>query len=180
MHIFDEEGQVVIQYNYFYPFNDFQNNHEGDWQHVNVIVNSFDPEMAELVGIDYKFHGNGLTYTSIGERIFDPQIHFAPAEGGTHPVVYVGAGSHGGYPTGGSYPDPGKPGLSLVGDEDMTKSGVLLSTNIEDTNREDAQSYDLIFLPHPDPNQPIYDMMKTVNGGSNNSQSYKTLSGAVR
>ncbi|MCY3681208.1 MAG: putative Ig domain-containing protein [Gemmatimonadetes bacterium] len=154
VHIFESGSNVVIQYYYFYPFNDFQNNHEGDWQHINVIVTSHEPDMAELVGIDYKFHNNGLTYNSIGGRVFDPQVDFAPAEGGTHPVVYIGAGSHGGYPTGGSYPDPGKPGLSLVGDEDMTKSGIVLSTNIEDTNREDAQSYDLIFLPNPDPNQP--------------------------
>ena len=154
VHIFDEGGQVVIQYYYFYPFNDFQNKHEGDWQHINVIVDSFDPKMAKLVGIDYKFHGNGLTYTSIGERIFDPQTHFAPAEGGTHPVVYVGAGSHGGYPTGGHYSDPGQPGFPPAGDEDMTTDGIVLSTNVEDTNRDVAQSYDLILLPNPDPGQP--------------------------
>ena len=45
VHIFDRAGgNVVIQYYYFYPFNDFQNNHEGDWPLVNVIVNSFDPD----------------------------------------------------------------------------------------------------------------------------------------
>ena len=160
VHIFDKgDGNVVIQYYYFYPFNDFQNNHEGDWQHINVIVNSFNPGMAQLVGIDYNFHGNGLTYNSIGGRTFDPQAHFAPAEGGTHPVVYVGAGSHGGYPTGGTYPDPG--GYIDLGpieaggwDEGMTKSGVVLSTNVEDTNRDVAQSYDLTFLPNPDSSQP--------------------------
>ncbi len=160
VHIFDKgDGNVVIQYYYFYPFNDFQNNHEGDWQHINVIVNSHNPNNAALVGIDYKFHENGLTYTSIGERIFDPQTHFAPAEGGTHPVVYVGAGSHAGYPTGGTYPDPGgyvDLVLIEVGgwDEGMTKSGVVLSTAVEDTNPDVAQSYDLIFLPNPDSSQP--------------------------
>ena len=61
VHIFDRAGgNVVIQYYYFYPFNDFQNNHEGDWPLVNVIVNSFDPDVAELVGIDYTFHGKGI------------------------------------------------------------------------------------------------------------------------
>ena len=155
VHIFDKgDGNVVIQYYYFYPFNDFQNNHEGDWQHINVIVNSHNPDNAALVGIDYNFHRNGLTYNSIGGRVFDPQIRFAPAEGGTHPVVYVGAGSHGGYPTGGTYPDPGGTLLGEGVDEGMTKSGIVLSTNVEDTNREVAQSYDLIFLPNPDPGQP--------------------------
>ncbi len=36
----------------------------------------------------------------------------------------------------------------------MTKSGVVLSTNVEDTNSDVAQSYDLILLPNPDPGQP--------------------------
>ncbi len=73
--------------------------------------------------------------------------------------MYVGAGSHGGYPTGGNYKDPGgyiDLGPIEVGgwDEGMTKSGVVLSTNVEDTNPDVAQSYDLIFLPNPDPGQP--------------------------
>ena len=36
----------------------------------------------------------------------------------------------------------------------MTKDGIVLSTNVEDTKPDVAQSYDLIFLPNPDPNQP--------------------------
>ena len=143
VHIFQrDDGKTVIQYYYFYPFNDFTNKHEGDWQHINVIVTSRDTATAELAEIDYKFHGKGLTYTSIGGRIFDPQKQFSPAEGGTHPVVYVGAGSHGGYPTGGNY--------SLFADEDMTKHGIVLSTNVKDTKPKLAQSYKLILLPEPD------------------------------
>lgn len=161
VHAFERaDGNVVIRYYYFYPFNDWQNNHEGDWPYINVIVNSFDPNMARLLGVDYKFHGKGLTYSITEERVFNPQTHFvAPAEGGTHPVVYVGAGSHGGYPTGSNYPDPGGR-LVDVGpieggwDEDMTTDGIVLSTNVEDTNRDVAQSYALILLPTPDPGQP--------------------------
>ena len=64
-----------------------------------------------------------------------------------------------GYPTGGTYPDPGGR-LVDVGpieggwDEDMTKDGIVLSTNVEDTNSDVAQSYDLILLPNPDSGQP--------------------------
>ncbi len=90
-----------------------------------------------------------MNYTSKGERIFNPRINFAPAEGETHPVVYVGAGSHGSFPTGGNYTSAGKFGV----DEDLTKSGVVLSTNVEDTP-DVAESYDLILLPNPDPDQP--------------------------
>ena len=66
----------------------------------------------------------------------------------------MGAGSHGGYPTGGNYSNPGGELLGQGYDEDMTKDGIVLSTNVEDTKPDVAQSYDLIFLPNPDPNQP--------------------------
>ncbi len=166
VNVFDkyDDDQFVIQYYYFYPFNDYQNNHEGDWQHITVIVSSIDATTAKLTGINYRFHGQGLTYNEIAAtRIFNPQEHFAPAEGGTHPVVYVGAGSHGGYPTGGNYTNPGGARFRfekyladefLVEDESMTTHGIVLSTNIENTNREVAQSYVLKHLPNPDRGQP--------------------------
>ena len=31
-------GELVIQYWFFYPFNEWLNHHEGDWEHVNVVV----------------------------------------------------------------------------------------------------------------------------------------------
>ena len=140
-------GNVAIRYHYFWPYNDFQNLHEGDWQTVSVTVTSHDPDSAKLSAVDYAFHAEGISYTEIApHRIFDPQIHFAPAEGGTHPVVYVGAGSHGLYPTGGHY--------ERFISEDMTTHGIVLSTGVSDTDSSVAQPYDLIFLPNPDPSQP--------------------------
>jgi hypothetical protein len=32
--------EFVIQYWFFYPFNDGPNNHEGDWEHINVRVST--------------------------------------------------------------------------------------------------------------------------------------------
>ena len=151
VHIFERyDGRIVIQYYYFYPFNDWKNSHEGDWPRINVVVSSFDPNVAELMEIDYIFHGNWLSYNRIGGRTFNPRIQFAPAEGGTHPVVYVGAGSHGGYPTGGNYSSAGY----FMVDEELTKNGIVLSANVQNTDRGVSQSYDLILLPNPDPNQP--------------------------
>lgn len=34
--------QLVLQYWFFYPYNDGGNNHEGDWEHINVIVSPLD------------------------------------------------------------------------------------------------------------------------------------------
>ncbi len=39
--------EFVIQYWFFYPFNDGTNNHEGDWEHLNVIVTVYDPEKLD-------------------------------------------------------------------------------------------------------------------------------------
>ena len=39
---------TVIQYFYFYPYNHWWNRHEGDWQRVHVVVNSRDPDDADI------------------------------------------------------------------------------------------------------------------------------------
>jgi len=36
----DQAYEFVIQYWFFYPFNDGGNNHEGDWEHINVRITS--------------------------------------------------------------------------------------------------------------------------------------------
>ena len=89
----------------FYPYNHWWNNHEGDWQYIDVVVSSSNPDTAVLLGVEYRFHGAWLNYykdwgskpglTSSFE--FNPRTAVKPIQG-THPVVYVGAGSHGGYP----------------------------------------------------------------------------------
>ncbi|MYD61426.1 MAG: hypothetical protein F4W91_10325, partial [Gemmatimonadetes bacterium] len=142
-------GKYVIRYYYYYPFNDWKNNHEGDWQSIDVIVTSRDTATAELFGVGYWFHSEGITYSQKGGRKFVPRTHFAPAEGGTHPVVYVGAGSHGGFPTGGNYPRK----IPYVLTERMTTYGLVLSTSVANTKPKVAKSYDLILLPEPDTTQ---------------------------
>lgn len=34
--------EFVIQYWFFYPYNDGGNNHEGDWEHINVVISPID------------------------------------------------------------------------------------------------------------------------------------------
>ena len=34
----DRRFFLVVQYWLFYPFNDGGNNHEGDWEHINVLI----------------------------------------------------------------------------------------------------------------------------------------------
>ena len=75
----DPEGRLVIQYWYLYPFNDFVGNHEGDWEHVNVVPT---PDLRGVAEVQYYFHRRSMRLPQNG---FVPEI-----VGGTHPVVYVG------------------------------------------------------------------------------------------
>ncbi len=102
---------TVIQYHYFYPYNDWWNNHEGDWQRIEVVVSSSDPDddTIEVLGVEYRFHGAWVTYYKNfpNHPGFTSSFAFSPRENlklsqGTHPVVYVGAGSHAAYPVGGT------------------------------------------------------------------------------
>jgi hypothetical protein len=75
----DAAGRVVIQYWYFYPFNDFMANHEGDWEHVNVVLS---PDRQAIDEVHYYFHHRSIV---LPEGEFQPELTDA-----THPVVYVG------------------------------------------------------------------------------------------
>ena len=90
MHVYEREitqyketygSVVVIQYHYFYPYNDWWNNHEGDWQRIDVVVSSWEPETAQVLGVEYRFHGAWTNYYKdygndpglTSRFIFDPQ-----------------------------------------------------------------------------------------------------------
>ena len=112
------DSVTVIQYKYFYPYNHWWNSHEGDWQGIDVVVSSSDPNTAQILGVEYRFHGAWLNYYKdwgsnpglTTNFVFNPRTEVrlspGPKRSGivqyTHPIIYVGAGSHGGYPIGGN------------------------------------------------------------------------------
>ena len=55
------EGLLGIQYWFFYPFNEWINRHEGDWEHVNVVLKGDgelgDGEGYRPAGYQFAFHG---------------------------------------------------------------------------------------------------------------------------
>ena len=76
------------------------------------MVTSLDPDEARLYGVDYKFHGKGITYYNITDNLSatnNVRESIAPV-GGQYPVVYVSAGGHGSFPTPGHYGDGAKAG----------------------------------------------------------------------
>ena len=94
-----DADEIVVQYWFFYPFNDSGNRHEGDWEHINVVLNSENIAAADIVRVEYYFH----------EKVEVARIPGQDYElvDGTHPLVYVGGYTEScdlnGYGTHGSY-----------------------------------------------------------------------------
>ena len=89
-HEAERPEQVSLQYWFFYPFNDFNNTHEGDWEMIQLVFDAADAraalQAASPAKVGYSSH-EGAESASWDEdklEIVD----------GTHPVVYPAAGSH--------------------------------------------------------------------------------------
>ena len=141
----DDHGSVIIKYFCFYPYNDFTNDHEGDWAKINVKVTSRNPQEAEVYGVDFKFHGNSLVYDR-DEITTNPSMvnfrNYISIVGNANPVIYVGAGSHANLPRPGIYTRPG-------GAENLTPHGIVLHPTISRPIQNIAESYKLVMLPDP-------------------------------
>jgi hypothetical protein len=82
-------GMLALQYWFFYPFNEFNNLHEGDWEMIQLVFEADDAAEAittEPVSVGYSSH-EGAESAEWGEDKLE-------LVDGTHPVVYPGAGSH--------------------------------------------------------------------------------------
>ncbi|WP_116950917.1 DUF7544 domain-containing protein [Jiangella endophytica] len=85
----DRPGRVALQYWFFYVFNDWNNNHEGDWEMIQLVFDAPDAAGAlrtepTMVGYSQHSGGEGTTWASDVMEIID----------GTHPVVHPAEGSH--------------------------------------------------------------------------------------
>lgn len=84
-------GYLVLQYWFFYAYNDWGtghggvNDHEGDWEMIALFFRDNKPQY-----IAYSAHTGGPEY----HRWEAGEVHKVD---GTHPVVYVGCGSHANY-----------------------------------------------------------------------------------
>ncbi len=99
-----ENGWIVLQYWFFYPFNNWRtgffglNDHEADWEMISIFL--WEDDEGRLLQPDW------VTYAShdypgdeLRRRWDDPTLEKV----GSHPVVYAGAGSHAGYYAPGEY-----------------------------------------------------------------------------
>ena len=84
-------GKLALQYWFYYPFNDFNNKHESDWEMIQLM---FDASTAAEALEDLPTEV-GYSQHSGAERAAwdDPKLE----KRGSHPIVYPGQGSHANY-----------------------------------------------------------------------------------
>jgi hypothetical protein len=91
-HVAQEDARpdrLALQYWFFYPYNDWNNRHEGDWEMIQLVFAASSAEEAleaPPLEVGYSQHEGG-------ERAGwgDDKLELVD---GTHPVVYPAAGSH--------------------------------------------------------------------------------------
>jgi len=86
----EKDGKVgyefVIQYWFFYPFNDGANNHEGDWEHINVIITIYDEKQPDK--LLSKEEIQGILKTE-GQTVNDNQLFIKRVEYYFHHKVMI-------------------------------------------------------------------------------------------
>ena len=87
-HVVGEQGKLALQYWFYYPFNEWNNKHESDWEMIQLVFEAATAEEAldltpALVG--YSQHEGAESATWDDDKL---------EQRDGHPVVYPGAGSH--------------------------------------------------------------------------------------
>jgi hypothetical protein len=120
--------QIVLQFWFFYVFNDYNNTHEGDWENIQLIFDASSAAEAletEPIAVGYSQHGGA-------ERALwgDEKLEIVDE---THPVVYPAAGSHANHYGQKLYLGRGSEGLGCDDTTDpqapLTPAVVLLSSD---------------------------------------------------
>lgn len=98
-----QNNWTILQYWYFYPFNDWRtgffgaNDHEADWEMVCVYLSETEGEDLSPEWVAYASHD--FFGDDLRRRWDDPELEKL----GEHPVIYCGAGSHASYFAPGEY-----------------------------------------------------------------------------
>jgi hypothetical protein len=133
-------GELVVQYWFFYPFNEWINHHEGDWEHVNVVLSGPPrlgrPSEYRPIGYEYYFHGHRID-TAEPRLVADHPLVFVGGRG--RMLWWSGGQSGGSYPWAASYPGAGG-GLGPFAATDDTRRSARIM---------DADSFDVVMLPEP-------------------------------
>jgi hypothetical protein len=85
----DQPGRLALEYWFYYPFNDFNNKHESDWETIQVefdVGTAAEALTTDPVTVLYSQHEAGEE-----SAWDDPKLAL---DDGTHPEVFASAGSH--------------------------------------------------------------------------------------
>lgn len=86
-----EKGYLALQYWFYYYFNDWNNQHESDWEMIQLLFRADSAAEAlerEPLRVSYAQHSGGETAEWNDKKL---------RREGNHPVVYVSGGSHASY-----------------------------------------------------------------------------------
>ncbi len=101
--VIQQSGWLILQYWYFYPFNDWRsgfygaNDHEADWEMVNIYC--YQDALGEVYPAWVGYACHNYSGDDLRRHWDDPELEKV----GEHPVVYVGGGSHASYFQNGEY-----------------------------------------------------------------------------
>ncbi len=94
-HVATEQGRedrLALQYWFYYPFNDYNNKHESDWEMIQLVFAAADAaEALDQTPIEVGYSQHEGMETSSWD---DPKLDIVDR---THPVVHPAAGSHANY-----------------------------------------------------------------------------------
>lgn len=126
-HVATEPGvddRLALQYWFYYPFNDYNNKHEGDWEMIQLVFAASSAAQAirqTPLQVGYSQH-EGAEVASWD----DPKLETVD---GTHPVVHVAAGSHANYYDAALF--LGRSGQQGFGCDDTRSPAPPLATQVE-------------------------------------------------
>jgi hypothetical protein len=140
-------GLLAVQYWFYYPFNEWVNRHEGDWEHIQIV----------LAGPGALAGAAAEAYAPVGHQFFFHTWWNEPTQmvrlkgrdpGEDHPLVYVGGFGRtflwSGVFSGGSFPLPGRfAGVGhrgfLAADDDTSRPARFIA----------AGDFKVVVLPEP-------------------------------
>jgi hypothetical protein len=109
-----ENGWVILQYWFLYAFNNWRsgfhgvNDHEADWEMITLFCsedNAGDEQSSACITPEWAaYSSHYFSGDDIRRRWDDPEVRkYIDDKGFSHPLVFVGAGSHASYFSAGEY-----------------------------------------------------------------------------
>jgi hypothetical protein len=138
----NEGSSLVLQYWFYYVFNDFNNKHESDWEMMQIVFDVPTVEQAlstEPVSIALAQHGGGETAEWNDRKL---------QEDGNQPIVYPAAGSHATFYSNGTYLGWGENGTGFGCDKATPPSTRVVLTPILLTEDISGPSSPLAWLTY--------------------------------